>query len=119
MLLLYYLVGDSKMDNKKLPEVGEIWNTKQNGAPFKVIVVTKDFVITQHCDSPTKTEFCYTLQFFLEWFCFKPLKKVFYANEYRWGYSTVYPTKLYADFNVIPGTEFIRTIKFVEADDQD
>ena len=113
------------MDNKKLPKVGEIWTpaktwaTKQNGAQFKVIAITKDFVIIQYCDSLPKTEFCFTLQNFLEWFCFKPLKKVIYANEYRWGYSTVYPTKSCADSNVIPGTEFIRTIKFVEADDQD
>ena len=110
------------MDNKKLPKVGEIWTpaktwaTKQNGAQFKVIATTKDFVIIQ---SPTKTEFCYTLQTFLECFCFKPPKKVIYVNEYEWGYSKVHPTKSYADFNVIPGTEFIRTIKFVEADDQD
>ena len=113
------------MDNKKLPKVGEIWThttawaNKPNGAPFKVIATTKDFVITQYCDSPTKAEFCYTLQNFLECFCFKPPKKVIYVNEYKRGYSKVHPTTSCADSNVIPGTGFIRTIKFVEADDQD
>ena len=113
------------MDNKKLPEVGEIWTppttweSKPDEARFKVLAVTKDFVITQYCDSLSKTEFCFTLQYFLQWFCFKPPKKVIYVNEYRRGYSTVYPTKSCADSNVIPGTGFIRTIKFVEADDQD